>query len=72
MPQMVDLQIRDIHVTFSMSLDELRKLHRAFCLAEIDVRSEDDPRNAPAEEYFTKTFFPFIDELIKDAEKYVT
>lgn len=72
MPQIVDLQIRDVHVTFSMSLDELKKLHRAHGLMEIDVRSEDDPRNGPAAEYFTKTFFPFIDELIKDAEKYVT
>ncbi len=72
MPQMVDLQIRDVHVTYSMSLDELRKLHRGISLAEIDIRAEDDPRNAPAVEYLMKTFFPFIDELVKDAEKYVT
>ncbi len=72
MPQMVDLQIRDVHVTFSMSLDELRKIYRAFCLVEIDVRSTVDPRNAPAAEYFNKVFYPFIDELVKDAEKYAT
>jgi hypothetical protein len=69
---MVDLQIRDVHVTFSMSLTELKHLHRASCLAEIDIRTEEDPRNAPAAEYFTKEFFPFIDNLVKDAEKYVT
>lgn len=72
MPEIKEIQIRDVHVTFSMSLEELKRVHRAISLAEIDIRKEDDPRNAPAVEYLMKTFWPFIDDLVKDAEKYVT
>jgi len=72
MPEVKDIQLRDVHVTFSMSLEELRMVHRAISLGEFDKRSKDDPRNLPSVEYMTQVFWPFIDNLVKDAEKYVS
>ncbi len=68
MPGFLSIQNRDIYSLVEFSLEEVRKLNKAMNLMEIkfDGTKEEEKE---AEKYFTKEFFPFFQELLKEMEK---
>jgi len=70
--KVLNVEARDIHVVFEMSLSELRHVRDAIDAAHINYASEEDPKLALSVKYLTGDFFPFIDELVEDLEKNVT
>ncbi len=70
--KVINVEAKDIHVTFEMSLTQLGQLRDALDVATIEVNSDEDPRLALAAKFLTAEFFPFINELVEDLSKDVT
>lgn len=64
MPRIIDIQPKDIYVLFEMSIMELKKLHKAMEMSNVNydgTKSEE----AEAAEYFNE-FWEFLEELLKE------
>ncbi len=70
--KVINVEAKDIHVTFEMSLSDLTQLRDVLSIANVEYNSEEDPRIALAAKFLTAEFFPFINELVEDLLKDVT
>ena len=67
--KILNIEAKDVHVTFEMSLTELRQLRDAISIAQLEYNSEEDPAVALAAKFLTAEFYPFINELVEDLAK---
>ncbi len=70
--KVINVEAKDVHVTFEMSLSDLTQLRDVLSIANVEYNSEEDPRIALAAKFLTAEFFPFINELVEDLSKDVT
>jgi len=67
--KVLNVEAKDIHVTFEMSATELRQVRDALSIAKIEYNSEEDPQMALSAKFLTKEFYPFIHQLVEDLSR---
>ena len=66
--RIIDMYAKDVTVVFEMELSELKLLHKAMNMMEINYDST-IPEEREAENFLTKRFYPLINELIEKASE---
>jgi len=67
--RLINVVQKDIWVTLEFPLQELRFLKKLLDNAEIKYDGKADPEMQLAESFLQETFYPFLKQLIDNAEK---